>query len=726
MIKKILKLVLITVYLFSLACASKRVVSDDDFGVDSTADTEELSLDDSIADNNATVEADEFAEFESENPAEATPTEQASEPVAEQPPVVEQPPVQAESAPVEAAAEPPVEATPPPEVIAASPAIEAPVTNTSNQSLSKIKEVKFLGNDNGGTLVITADQPLSYKTRMNSDTNQMVVEVQNVILPEKFKRPLNTKDMTSVIGSVDAYQNRNSNVARFVVQLKSNIGEPLVQPEGNSLLIVAAPTANMISASQSGLQSNSPLGAQNDVNNTSKMSNGSNLEDFMANNTQFYGRPISIETTNMNIIDILKFISEEGGINMIFDDGITGTMSLKLRKVPWDQALTIVLKSKKLGYRRQGEVFRIALLSTLTTEEDEALKLRESRMKVEPLIVKNFQINYANVTELETKIKDFLSESGSTGTTATPSTASRGRVTSDARTNTMIVTDTAVRISQVEKLLQVLDVQPQQVLIEGRVVEASESYSRSIGMRLALNSANSGITGSSRVITRYNANTSNPLLISPSIGTNPAVGTGGILDGSLWLGKFGPFGDLAANLSLDESEQKVKILSSPRVAVLHGQKAAINQTSSIQVPSQSTTVPGTTATAQQLSYISFGVKLEVTPLISGLGTVNLKLKLERSAIVPGSTQTTTRDIDTNIIVKSGDTAVIGGVYQADSSLDKNGVPGLKDIPVLGTLFRGQRVTKTKNELIFFLSPQILKPVVDGVIKADASGDQSNQ
>ncbi len=722
MIKKIFKLVLITVYLLSLACASKRVVSDDDFGVDSTADSEELSLDDSIADNTATVEADEFAEFENENPAEATPTEQASEPVAEQPPAVEQPPLQAETAPVEPPVEPAVEATPPPEVIAASPEIQAPVVDSSNQSLSKIKEVKFLGNDNGGTLVITADQPLNYKTRMNSDMNQMVVEVQNVILPEKFKRPLNTKDMISVIGSVDAYQNRNSNVARFVIQLKSNIGEPLVQPEGNSLLIVAAPTANMISASQSGAQSNLPLGSQNDVNNISKMSNGSNLEDFMANNTQFYGRPISIETTNMNIIDILKFISEEGGINMIFDDGITGTMSLKLRKVPWDQALTIVLKSKRLGYRRQGEVFRIALLTTLTTEEDEALRLRESRMRVEPLIVKNFQINYANVAELETKIRDFLSESGST-TTPGAATAGRGRVTSDARTNTMIVTDTAVRISQVEKLLQVLDVQPQQVLIEGRVVEASESYSRSIGMRLGLNRADSGITGSSRIITRYNANTSNPLLISPSIGTNPSVGTGGVFDGSLWLGKFGPFGDLAASLSLDENESKVKILSSPRVTVLHGQEAKINQTTTIQIPS---TAPPVAGVAQQITFATFGVKLTVTPFISGLGTVNLKLFIERSAIVPNSSNTTNRDITTNIIVRSGDTAVIGGVFQADTAQSESGVPGLKDIPVLGTLFKGQSKQKSKNELMFFISPQILKPVVDGMIKADASGDQSNQ
>ena len=716
MVKKISRLVLVTIYIFSLACASKRVVSDDDFGVDSTADSEELSLDDATTGNTAATgeTADEFAEFENENPAEATPAEPAPEVAA---------------APIESA---PVEATPPPEVAAApdipspqiQPEVSSPVVN--NSAPSKIKDVRFLGNDNGGTLVISADQPLNYKTRMNNDTNQMVVEVQNVILPEKFKRPLNTKDMTSVIGSVDAYQNRNSNVARFVVQLKSNVGEPLVQPEGNSLLIVASPTASMVAATQN--SSSQDIGSVG-VNPVSKMSNGSNLEDFMANNVQFYGRPISIETTNMNIIDILKFISEEGGINMIFDDGITGTMSLKLRKVPWDQALTTVLKAKKLGYRRQGEVFRIANLDTLTKEEDDAIKLRESRMKVEPLIVKNFQINYASISELETKIRDFISESdtgSSAAAGAAPSTSGRGRVTSDSRTNTLIVTDTAAKLAQVEKLLDVLDTQPQQVLIEGRVIEASESYGRTINMGLQFNSDTSGITGSSRIITRYNQSSSNPLLISPSLNSLPGVGrTAGGLNGSLWLGKFGPFGDLAASLILDEKDTKIKILSAPRVTVLHGQQATINQGSVIRVANATTTTAaGDTNTT--FTNVPVGVSLRVKPFISNVGTVNLDLTITRSAAFGDSGATTNRDVTTNIIVRSGDTAVIGGVFQSDVQANTQGVPGLKDIPILGTLFKGQSNVKGKNELIFFISPQILKPVNDGLMKANAPSSQSTQ
>lgn len=720
MVKKIFRLVLITIYIFSLACASKRVVSDDDFGVDAISDGvtdgEDLSLDEDSTDGTASGETDEFAEFENENPAEATPTEPA--------------PVQAEAPPVDQPTEPPLE-TPAPE-IAEAPEVQQTQPDFSNSTVNnssptKINDVRFLGNDNGGTLVISADRPLNYKTRMNNDTNQMVVEVQNVILPEKFKRPLNTKDMTSVIGSVDAYQNRNSNVARFVVQLKSNVGEPLVQPEGNSLLIVAAPTANMVAAAQSNM--NSAQGGAASLNNDSRLSSGSQLEDFMANNIQFYGRPISIETTNMSVIDILKFISEEGGINMIFDDGIAGTMSLKLRKVPWDQALTTVLKAKKLGYRRQGEIFRIATLDTLTKEEEDAIKLRESRMKVEPLIVKNFQINYANITELETKIKDFLSESGST-TGATPgapsSTSGRGRVTSDARTNTLIVTDTASKLAQVEKLLDVLDTQPQQVLIEGRVIEASESYGRTINMGLQVNSDTSGITGSSRIITRYNNNSSNPLLISPSLNSLPGVGrTPGGLNGSLWLGKFGPFGDLAASLSLDENETKIKILSAPRVTVLHGQQATINQGSVIRVANATTTTAaGDTNTT--FTNVPVGVSLRVKPLISNVGTVNLELNITRSAAFGDSGATTNRDVTTNIIVRSGDTAVIGGVFQSDVQANTQGVPGLKDIPVLGTLFRGQSNAKGKNELIFFISPQILKPVNDGLMKANAPSGQSTQ
>lgn len=685
MITKRLLSLLLVLSMTTFSCTTKKKVVDDDFGVEDETGTE-LTLDDTAdtatADPNA---KDEFAEFDKPAQEEPAPEQAEATPPAEE--NLEVPPQ-----PQEVAAEPP------------PPVVDGPA--------AKISDVKFLGNSNGGTLVISADNPLQYKTRMNSNTNQLVVEVQNAVVPDRLKRPLNTKDMTSNIGSIDIYQNANSNVARFVVQLRPGAQEPLVQPEGNTLLIVGTP---------SGVDDQTPedlaaaSGGESDEAASLGIMNSDSIEDFLANNNKFYGRKISIETTDMDIRDVLKFISEESGINMIFDDNIAGRVSLKLRKVPWDQALVTILKSKKLAYRRQGQVLRIGPTEVLAKEEEDALRLRDLKLKAETLVVKNFSINYADVAQLETKIKDFISEGATPG-----QNTGRGKVTVDARTNSLIVTETNTKLAQVEKLIQLLDTQPQQVLIEGRVVEASETYARQIGVNFGFNLAQTGdanlvIPGRNRVVT---GNSGLSRFYSPSATFNPPMS--GAFTGSMWMGQFGAFGDLSTRLALDEVEEKVKILSSPRIAVLHNSQATIKQGSIIQVPSTETQTAGTTTVTQTFREVEVGVNLDVKPLISSIGTVNLALKIERSAVTPTGGRTN-REINTNIIVKSGETAVIGGVFTSDVTNRRTGIPGLKDLPVLGTLFRTDANSSQKTELMFFISPRVLKTLATPSFKA--SGEE---
>ncbi|MFN3455798.1 MAG: type IV pilus secretin PilQ, partial [Pseudobdellovibrio sp.] len=537
------------------------------------------------------------------------------------------------------------------------------------------------------------------------------------------------KDMTSTIGSIDIYQNRNSNVARFVVQLRQGAAEPLVQPEGNSLLVLGTPNASGQSLANGG-------GEEYSEEEIGLMSSTS-IDDFLLNNNKFYGRKISIETTDMDIRDILKFISEESGINMVFDENITGKMSLKLRKIPWDQALITVLKSKKLGFRRQGQVLRIASIETLLDEEETAVRIKEGRLRLEPLVVKNFHINYTNISNLEQKVRDFIKEAdqvvenegqnGGGGRNPTVVNNTRGKVTADAMTNTLIVTDTPTNLARVEKLIQLLDVQPQQVLIEGRVIEASESYSRAIGVNFGLNTGSLGadnpltIPGSTRAVTNLGntRGSKNPINISPSATFTPAVT--GALSASMWLGRFGAFGDLATRLALDETENKVKILSSPRIAVLHNNSATIKQGSIIQVPDTSSQGTGTGTVTQTFKDVEVGVNLSVKPLITNVGTVNLDLSIEKSAVA-GAGERTSRNAKTNIIVKNGETAVIGGVFTSDVNTTRSGIPGLKDIPVLGTLFRTDGDSKGKTELMFFISPQILPSLDVPLMKASGEDE----
>ncbi len=739
---KILSLfILIGAFSFSISCTSKKKVIDDDFAVDSAEaglTSEDLEIDGNpdtsvnIADG-----TDEFSEFEetttpvntaSNSTAQSDSTDSLEQELNNISDDASPPPAVVEVAPpvVETPPEPPPE----PQIVEAPPTpppVEAPVTESA--VIAKITNVQYKGNSNGGTIIINSDAPLAYTTRVNSSTNQVVVEVQNAVVPGYLKRPLNTKDMSSSIGNVDVYQKKDSNVARFVVQLRPNSPEALVQPEGNSLLIIGSSmdgSGPNPSQSESYADNSSASSPDNNAELNAEMAKGimssDDLEEFLTNNNKFYGKPISIETTKMDVRDILKFISEESGVNMIFDDDVAGDSALKLRKVPWDQALVILLKSKKLGYRRQGSILRIARVDNLIKEDEAAVKLKESKAIVEPLIVRNFSINYADIDKLEAKIKDYISNSVKDG-------INRGRVTSDTRTNMLIVTETATKLAQVEQLLKALDTQPQQVMIEARIIEASDKYTKTIGGSIGAN--RNGVTGlpiatlSPGRIVNGTGSSGDPYL-SPALNISPGKGQSGSFVGNLFFGTLGSFGNLDAQLALDEIEDRIKILSSPRVAVLTNTTANINQGGTIL---QKSTAQATTAGAPPVETfipVKVGVTLKVTPQISNIGTVRLKLDVSRTSSAGGSDGATDdRTVSTEVIVKSGDTAVIGGVFQSDIVKSKQGVPGLKDVPILGTFFKGESEQNQKTELMIFVTPKVI-PLLNQVFKAEGESDSTAQ
>lgn len=594
--------------------------------------------------------------------------------------------------------------------------------------MNKVQQVQFKSNDSGGALVINAQKPIEYTTRLNSQTNQVIIEVQNVEVPKHLKRPLVTKDMKSSIGSIDIYQKNNSNVARFVVQLRPGSPEPLVQPEGNSIVIVGSSlSAPMSLESPSLAVINSDKGSSSDSDqelSKTGILNTRDLDEYLTNNNKFYGKQISIEANDMDVRDILKFISEESGVNLIIDNDVKSTVSVKLRKVPWDQALVLILKSSGLSYRRQGSVLRIATMATVLLEDQIAVERKRAKEVTEPMIVKNFSINYADIESLEKKIKDVLAQdktarntSGSAPTLNTP----EGKVTSDKRTGMLVVTATETSLKQVEAIIKVLDTQPQQVTVEARVIEASEEFNKSLGVEWGLNRG-VAFNGSPRVSTGMGQPWSDPkpINISPAIGYTPPQSQTGSFFGSLWLGKMGAMGDLDVQLKLEETENRLKILSTPRVTVLSNTKASINQTYQIVVGTETVTTNGATTTTPKFADV--GIKLNVTPQISNLGTIKLDLDLVRTGAQQGSATTNSRDMKTEVIVRSGQTFVIGGVFQSDFSINKNGIPGLKDIPIIGTLFRGSSETRRKTELMMFVTPKILAPVVPLVNAANGQGE----
>ncbi len=579
----------------------------------------------------------------------------------------------AEQTPVAPA--PTEEVAPPPAEVSEAPMNEAPVTITG---------LDFKGSDNGGTIVIKTSSPTNYTTRSEPEKNQFIVEIQNAILPKKFQRPYNTKEFSSAIGLINGYQNPGSTIARIVVQLREPI-EPSVQQEGDSILVMALGSATPVAEV-------TPLPAEEttapEIESEASVSGfderilqGKTLDQFLLGPMKFYGRKISLQIKEGDLRDVFYFISEESGMNLILSDDVTGRVSFKLKEIPWDQALIVLLQTRQLGYIRQGNILRIASLKTIRAETDATKDMIESQKSLQPLKVKVFPVNYAQAKDLEPQVLGFLT--------------ARGKVKSDARTNTIIVNDIGDVISKVGKLLAALDTQTPQVLIEGKIVEARESFSQEIGVNWGSSPrgpAKVGGIGTENYATLNTPASHTALTIGPLVG------------------KLFNWDNVSAQLQLYESESKIKVLSSPRIVTLNNIKATIEQTTEKPVP-VSTTVAG--ATTVSVSYKTAKLSLGVTPQITAEGGVVLNVNVIREffgeEVISGTSATPLngRSASTTVLVNNGETAVIGGIYQNDATETETGIPYLRKIPIIGGLFKSQRQESQKNELLIFLSPRVL-------------------
>lgn len=579
------------------------------------------------------------------------------------------------------------------------PPAEEPAMGEPTGQIVNITALQFRANDNGGTVVVEGDGPMHFDTRLNPDTNQFVIEIPSSKLPTKLTRPLNTRDFGGNVGAVNAYQNANSGTTRIVVQLRPGAPEPVVQAEGNSLLVVTTPAPSSDPMAQAG---GGEMVAEESVEvetPNSKLMSSDNLEDFIANNQTFYGKKLSIETDEVDVREIFKIISDEANVNLILADDVTGKVSVKLKNVPWDQALVLLMKAKKLGYTRSGNVLRIASLQEIQKEEKDAFDLQSQRRQNAPPKVRTVQVNYAKVEDLERQLKGILSKTGT--------------VVADARTSALIITDFDENIERAIKVVQSLDVPPQQVLIEGKIVEAQENSEESMGIRWGLNGGNATLGGGA-----------NALRLGTNMNVTPGIGQQSFNFG-LNLGTFDLLGDLSATLALFEQEGKVKVLSSPRIVTMHNEKAVIEQT--LQIPIRQTQQSaGPTITS--ISFKDVKLSLDVTPQVTNDGAVTMKIDMLRefpgsvADAVDGARPINSRKASTRVLVRNGQTAVIGGIYQNDMTQGETRVPGLGKLPVIGWLFRQTSQSDTRNELLMFLTPRIVGQLDSQVIPSQTGGD----
>jgi type IV pilus assembly protein PilQ len=594
---------------------------------------------------------------------------------------------------------------PPADLPPAPPAEMAPLAPPQNDFSSagssadsgdsaRITDIRYRANASGGTVVIETNKPVQYTNRVNENTNQFIIEVQNASLPRKLQRPFNTKDISGAIGAIDAYQSKGASVARVVIQIREGFQMPTVEQEAQSILVMAQNTKQ----EEAEIVEEAP---PTPVEFTeSKILPGRSLDDFIAGNTQFFGKKISIEMNEMNLRDALHLITEETGINMVLDDKVDGKITLKLKQVPWDQALVVIMKAKKLGYTRSGNVLRIAPIGDLKTEESDATQIASARIKAEPLVVRMIPISYAAVEEIVKQIDPFLSNDGV-----------KGKAVADKRTSAIVVTDTEERLARIMKIVESLDIPPQQVLIEGKIVEARERFTRSMGV-------NWNVSGQP-------VNLSGTMALQSSMSGAPSSLGLGAFNLNLSLGTIDIFGDLSASLALNEREENVKIISSPRVVTLHNEPAEINQTTEVPLVS-TTTSSGVISTA--VTFKPLKLKLNVTPQITTDGGVIMAVDVSREfagAVVDERSQAfpvNARSAKTKVLVKNGQTAVIGGIYQSDAAEGEAGVPWLRHIPIFGNFFKASNRSKDKTELLIFLTPRVLGQLDSQVVPRTGGGN----
>ena len=413
----------------------------------------------------------------------------------------------------------------------------------------------------------------------------------------------------------------------------------------------------------------------------------------------FTGKRISLNFQNINIRAVLQLLADFTGINMVVSDNVKGDITLRLNDIPWDQALDIILTTQGLDKRRTGNVMLIDTKANLDKLEESKLKSQQIIQKLEPIRSELLQINYAKAADLAILIKDkqnsLLSE--------------RGKVSVDARTNTIWIQDTGTKIEEVRDLINQLDIPVKQVLIEARIVEVSKDFSQDIGIRWGISrppTLSGTLAGANQMqqgvapanVTPLTDRLNLDLVAAPANLATPA--TLGIA-----LAKINDNILLDLELSALESEGRAELISSPRLITINQQSALIE--SGQEIPYQEATSSGATAVAFKKAVLS----LKVTPQITPDGKILMDLQINQDTASPqtfnGVPAILTKEIQTNVLVNNGQTIVLGGIYTQDKTKTINRIPFFGELPVVGVLFRNKQIGIKNDELLIFITPKII-------------------
>jgi type IV pilus assembly protein PilQ len=431
---------------------------------------------------------------------------------------------------------------------------------------------------------------------------------------------------------------------------------------------------------------------------TPETAGGSGRSASVSEEKRYTGRLISLDFQDADLDNVLRLMADVSGLNIIVGEGVKGKVTVKLLNVPWDQALDLILQTHGLGQVREGNILHIDTLGNLAKQQDDQAKAKESAKKAEDLMTKVLYVNYADAKKLMPTLQKNLSP--------------RGQITYDERTNTLIVKDIKQDIVEISALLKVLDKRTPQVMIESRIVAADTNFARDLGVAWGgtfktTSGANQFglLTGPTGSVYTGAAGTPTPgfLVNLPATGQAGPLGSFGFTLGRLTSNPF----TLDLRLSAGETQGVAKTISAPKVMVLDNQKAKIQQGQSVPYVSGATSASGPTTI-----FVEASLTLEVTPHVTPDGSILMDIHVtndqpDYTTPNPGGPPIQKKEAKTNVMVKDGDTIVIGGIYISQNSHSTSGLPWLSKIPIFSWLFKQTSESDTNHELLVFLVPKIV-------------------
>jgi type IV pilus assembly protein PilQ len=549
--------------------------------------------------------------------------------------------------------------------------------STASYGAPSVEGIDFRRTENGAAQIITQLSDPNTVVDVNERGRKIVVEFKNVELPDKLDRRLDVSDFATSVLSVDTTRR-----GKDVVMEIETTGE-------QEYLSYQAGTVYTVQVQQVMLKEQD--------------------KDIPIAERQYSGEKLSLNFQNIDIRAVLHLLADFKNRNLVLPSHVGGRISLRLKNVPWDQAMDIILETNALGLREVGNVWHIDLRSNLDAQRQKELESSQKIKELEPLKTEFIQINYATAEEFASLLK---SQTGTTGQGHSFLSA-RGSVAVNSRTNTLLVQDTSDKIEEVRKLIASLDKPVRQVLIAARVVVADDNFIRDLGVRFG--QSNNFTFGSQRdwggmVGGRAGGSTRLPIggvgqtafddgMIFDLPANASTVGMG------LAIGKIGTY-LLQLELSAMETEGRGEVVSSPRVITADQQAAKIEQGMKIQV--QGVAGVGAQAPAE---YVDATLALNVTPRITPDDRILMDLDIKKDAPMVGSQDINTRSLKTQVLSNNGETVVLGGVFEQTETQNVRRVPFFGELPIVGVLFRNTFKQVSKSELLIFVTPSILKETI---------------